>query len=371
MKVLLTGGHFSPAYSLIKELKARGDSVAIAGRRKVFENDDSESLEYKISRKEKIKFFEVNTGRFQRKFSPDTVPSLIKIAGGLFDSLRIINEYKPDVILTFGGYIAFPVVYAAFFRRIPVVLHEQTPKAGLASRAISKIVSKICISFETSRSYFPKSKIVFTGMPIREEIFSVKNSFEVNDKKPILYITGGSSGSHFINLLVTQTLEALASQFTIIHQTGDNQEFKDNILLSEKREALPQGLKEDYIIRKFIYPDEIGFVLNKARLVVSRSGINTVVELLALGKPCFLIPLSHGQTGEQLYNAKLVQETGIGSYTEERYLTANKFLDEIMLMKKNIKELEKNKLTASHYIVTDAIDRIIKVVDEVYEKKKK
>ncbi|OGD89420.1 hypothetical protein A2Z54_03085 [Candidatus Curtissbacteria bacterium RIFCSPHIGHO2_02_39_8] len=147
MKILLTGGHFSPAYTIIKELTKRGNSVAIAGRKYTFEGENIEAFEYEVSRKEDIPFFEIKTGRLQRKFTKYTIFSIFKIISGFYDSFKILLKFKPDIVLTFGGYIGFPIAYASFMLGIPVVLHEQTQKAGLSGKAISWIASRICISY--------------------------------------------------------------------------------------------------------------------------------------------------------------------------------------------------------------------------------
>lgn len=369
MKVLVSGGHFSPAYSLIKDLIKRGDKVAIAGRKDVFEGDNSESYEYIVAKKENIPFFEIRAGRLQRKWTRHTMSSFFRIALGFFDSIRVILRFKPDVVVAFGGYISFPISYAAFLYRIPVVLHEQTQKAGFAGRLVGIVANRICISFESSKKYFSKKKTVFTGNPIREEIFLINGRIQIKKEKPVIYITGGSSGSHIINLLVKEILTSLLSEFIVIHQVGGNKFYNDYQLLEEKRQLLPHNLKEKYILRKFIYPEEIGDVLNSADLVICRAGINTVVELLALGKTCLLIPLSHGQVNEQLDNAKLVKDAGIGDYIEEKNVTSTLLLKKIEEMIRNKKNYEINKEKVKDYLVTNATQRITKVIEEVYAKK--
>ena len=369
MRIIVSGGHFSPAHSIIKELKKRGHGVALAGRKYTFEGDSVESLEYQIAKKENILFFEIKTGRIQRRFSRHTVFSFLKVPLGLLNSISVISKFKPDIVITFGGYIGFVVSYASFLKKIPVILHEQTQRAGLSAKLISVIAKKVCISFESSRNYFPSKKVVFTGIPIREEIYTIKKSINVELGYPVIYITGGSSGSHFINSLVFKVLDALVAKFVIIHQTGDSLKYNDFNILNKKRESLNEEAKKRYILRKFIYPDEIGYVLNTADLVVARSGINTVVELLSCGATSLLIPLSHGQQGEQLQNAKLINEAGIGEYIEERYITPNKLIEKIKEMAKNKKKYEKYKEEAKRYVVLDATQRIVRMVEEVYDEK--
>ncbi len=369
MKVLITGGHFSPAHILIKELVAKGHEVAIGGRKHSFEGEVAESYEYHIAKKENIHFFEIRTGRLQRKFTKHTIPSIFKISLGFLDSLSAIRGYRPDVVVTFGGYIGFPVAYTAALFRIPVILHEQTQKAGLASKFIAFVAGKICISFESSAEYFSRGKTVFTGNPIRDEIFNVKKKIKIPEFFPVLYVTGGSTGSHRINTMVGLIIEKLLKTYVVIHQVGDSRKFLDYEKLSNKRKNFSSDMKARYILRKFIFPEEIGFVLAVSDLVISRSGINTVTELLALGKTSLLIPLSGGQINEQLDNAKLIRNIGIGDYIEDVNVTEEFLLDKIKKMIEEKSDFEKNKKKASAYIVKGAVQKIIAVIEEVYGKK--
>lgn len=367
MKVLITGGHFSPAYSLISELKRRGVTIAVAGRRHPFEGDLAESLEYLISKKEKILFYEVRTGRFQRKFTTYTISSLLRTPTGFFRARAILKEFTPDIVVTFGGYIGLPIAYAAAFLGIPVVLHEQTQRAGLASKLIGRVAKKICISFASSAAAFPKEKVVLTGNPIRREIFEVKKKFPV-PPLPTIYITGGSTGSHFINLLVLQVLPSLLEEFVVIHQTGESREYEDFENLEKIREKLPTKLRQRYILRKFIFPDELGFIFKTSDLLFSRAGANTVFEIIATRKIALLIPLPHGQNNEQLENAKFIKEQGIGEYIEERDATPEHVLSKIRQMLSDSKKyLEKMEVAAS-FVIEKAPQKLADAIEEVYDK---
>ncbi|MBI4091760.1 MAG: UDP-N-acetylglucosamine--N-acetylmuramyl-(pentapeptide) pyrophosphoryl-undecaprenol N-acetylglucosamine transferase [Candidatus Levybacteria bacterium] len=385
MRVLITGGHFSPAYSLIKELKERGVDIIIAGRRYPFEDDRSVSLEYRVSKEEGLSFYEVKTGRFQRKFTAYTITSLLKTPIGLLASIRILSRAKPDIVLTFGGYIGLPVSLAARVLNIPVVLHEQTQKAGLASKIISKFAKRICVSFESSTVFFPRDKVVITGNPVRGEIFKPKKKILIPDSPPRLsprfgeaggesgrtiYITGGSTGSHFINSIISEILSELASDFVIIHQTGDSLKFRDFEMLFNKQKTLPQNLQKKYILKKFIYPDEIGDVFENCDLIISRSGANIIFEIMAARKMSLLIPLPHGQNEEQISNSIFLKELGVSEFIEENDATAGKVLNLIHKMFRDQKKYQKNMGNVQRFIIKDAAKRIADVVGEVYGKKK-
>lgn len=361
MKVVIIGGHMSPALAVMEQLK--NEEIFYLGRKHAFEKDLAISLEYQEVTKLDIPFYPINAARLQRKFTTQTIPSLAKFPTGCFESLKILKQIKPDVVLGFGGYVSLPVVLAAAFLKIPIVIHEQTLEAGFANRLDSKFATKVCISWESSRKYFPKDKTILTGNPLGNNILEVK----ANNKGdlPILYITGGSGGSHVINSLVEKSLKKLLDKFIIIHQTGDSKEFNDfNRLQLLKKQLNPQ-LAKNYNFQKFYSPLEMAQNLANADLVVGRAGINTVTELIYLHKPAFLIPLPFSQKNEQLKNALFLKELGFGEVGIQKTLTADRFAEVILNMFENLKTYQLN----DHTLVLNASQNIVKVLKDVSEKK--
>ncbi len=370
MKVLLTGGHFSPAYSVIEELQKINAEVVIVGRRHPFEGDKtSDSFEFKVSKELNLPFIELKTGRLQRKFTRHTITSLIRTPLGLFNAIKILNSSKPDVVLTFGGYLALPIAYAAWMLGIPVVTHEQTQRMGLSNKIISKVASVVCVSFESSKDIISHNRVVVTGNPVRDSIYSVQDKIMHPKGYPILYITGGSTGSHVINRTVNSAISELVKKYIVIHQTGEN-EFNDFQASEQIKARLNSDIRDRYIPRKFIFPTEIGYVYKNATLVIGRSGANTALELIACNKPSILIPLSHGQTGEQLQNARLIESLGLGKIVEQKDLTADLLVQTIDDM---VSDIEKYKVTQGiidKYIFVDSAKRIVAELTAQYEKKK-
>src|SRR5436305_1641956 len=132
MKLLIVaggGGHFAPALAVIEKLPKEIE-ILVVGRKYVFEGDRTLSLEYQTATKLRIPFKTLTTGRLQRKFTRYTFNSLLKIPIGLSQATNILTKFKPDAVLSFGGYISVPVTLAASILRIPLVLHEQTLEAG-------------------------------------------------------------------------------------------------------------------------------------------------------------------------------------------------------------------------------------------------
>lgn len=363
MKVAITGGHFSPAYALITSGYIK--DCVILGRKNAFEKDKALSLEYALCQKLSIPFEEIRAGRINRKINYRAITSTFKLPVGIVDSMKALKKHKPDILLSFGGYVGFSAGIAAYLLKIPVVVHEQTQKAGLSNRLSSRFARKICVVFESSQKFFPREKTIVTGNPLRREIFSEKNKIS-GIKKPFIYITGGSTGASAINELVFETVGELVKDFFVLHQTGNSSLTCDFQRAHEVKQKLPKDLREKYIVRDFIMPEEIGFVLKNTDVVVSRSGINTVMELIALEKKALLIPLMHGQEGEQLENAKFYSSLGLGELIEQKNITQTIFIVKIKEIFKNpqyqIRKSDKDK-----YVIKDASKKLFDALELVYE----
>lgn len=370
MKIALVGGHLSPALGVIDALSSEY-SVVFLGRKYALEGDRSVSLEYQEITKRGITFLPLTTTRIQRKLTARTLPSFLKLPVGLYQAVTYLRNENPDVVLTFGGYLSIPVGYAAKFLGIPLVIHEQTLGAGLANKVLGKIADKVCLSWETSAAYFPKNKIVITGNPLKEfSIATLPFLFSKEDKKlPLLYITGGSTGSHAINSLVMGTLADLVKDFRIVHQTGDAKEFKDYEKLSALKNNLSSDEQKRYFVEKFISPQEVGGILNEATLVVSRSGMNTVNELMYFGKPAVLIPLPHGQKQEQANNARFLQNLGLATVLPQDTATSAIFINTIKQMLENKDKYLKHAKEVKALLHPRAAHEILHTLSYVVKKK--
>lgn len=352
MKVVITGSHFSPAYAVIKRSNWK---ISVIGRRYALSNNDKESFEYKICKQKGIPFIVLDVPRFLRVSPIKSLLSCVSIVKSIIKAYEILKKVNPDVVLSFGGYTSLPVVIAAWILRKPVAVHEQTLGAGLANRISSLFASRIFISFSSSRKYFSKKKTFLTGNPIREEILSSnKLPALVKTQKPIIYVTGGSTGSLAINDLVKKIISSL-SDYYVIHQQGISEE---NPITDVK----------DYMAQPFFTPSEVAWIMNNASLIVSRSGINTVSEVLYLNLPAIFIPLPYGQKNEQLKNARYAQKHGRAQYFVQEKIEPKVFVAAIRDMIRRGKS--KRKSTAMHKSLT-ATDLIINETQKLYSKTKK
>ena len=363
MRIAIIGGHLSPALSVIDALPKDNDVIFI-GRKQVLEGDKAISLEEKVITEKGIPFYPITTGRLQRRITRHTLFSLLKLPVGVQQALSLLKKTSPDIVLSFGSYVSLPVVFASFLRSIPIVIHEQTLEAGLANRIAARFATKICISWESSRRFFPAEKTVLTGNPIRKFQISNYKYPMSNGRKKLIYVTGGSLGSHAINLLIDGCIERLLDEHLIYHQTGDAREFNDFERLENRKKQLSELKQSRYTLTKFVSADDIGVLLKQADLVVGRSGINTVSELLYFEKSAILIPLPFSQRKEQKKNALFLERIGLAKVVEQDGLTSE-------ILYSQIEERLRHKLTPTKEVgvlsnlLQKAAENVVKVIGDV------
>ncbi|OGE26169.1 hypothetical protein A3C26_01445 [Candidatus Daviesbacteria bacterium RIFCSPHIGHO2_02_FULL_39_12] len=358
MKILVTGTHLTPAIAVIDQLKKMQPDAKIIyiGRKSTMEGFRGESVESNILPVMEVKYRTITTGRLQRSFSIYTIPSLLKIPIGIIQALYIIISERVDVILSFGGYVATPVVFIGWLFSMPIIVHEQTLVSGLANRISSLFADKIALSFGKGRE---DGCVINTGNPIRGEIlqpvkklpaeFSTFFKKAKTDKLPVILVMGGNQGSHIINATLEQILSELTKIAYVIHVSGNNQ-FAD----FERLEKL-RGLR--YIVKKWI-GKEIGKVLSNADLIVSRAGANTLTELAFLGKPTLTIPLQLFFQNEQMKNAMFFGKVGLVKILPQSKLSGESLLENIKAMIKDLERLTLKAHQAKKVINKDAAQRL-------------
>ena len=366
-KIAITGGHHSSALPVIELLRSVDKSIEIIwfGHKYSLQGDKNPTLEFIEISGMNIPFINLNAGRVYRNFN---IFRLLKIPVGFFQAFFSLLKFKPSVILSFGGYLAVPVVISGWVLGIPVITHEQTVVVGYANKLISFFAKKIFISWPTSEKYFPKEKVVYSGIPLRKEIFITKsNSFTFENNLPVVCVMGGKTGSHIINQLILDNMEKLFSFCNIIHQTGDNSVYGDYESLVNRYEEIRFIVRGRYYVRKFILKNEIGEAYSKSSIVISRAGAHTVAELLALEKPSLLIPISWVSHDEQNENAKTLKNAGLSEILEENNLSKNEFSKYVMQMLINVNKYRLNDLSIKKLVKQSAAEAICKEVLKLME----
>ncbi len=358
MRLVITGGgsggHTIPAITIYDELVERFSKqnrhfkcIYIGSHR---------GIERSIAKDKSIDYFPISTGKLRRYFSLRNFTDIFRIFKGFIDSIRVLKRFNPNIVFSTGGFVSVPVVIAASILKVPVVIHEQTSSIGLANKICGYFAKKIAISFLSSRDYFPIHKVVHTGYPIRKELFNGSSDrcykgFNLDKSLPIVYITGGSSGSHKINMAIKAILADLLGKCHIIHQCGTT----DFDILKDY--AVPSGLRGSYIPKSFI-KDELKDILNTCTLLVGRSGAGTVSEVIALGIPSIFIPLAIATRNEQYKNAKIPESIGGAVIINENSLNPNKLkstIFDIILNPQRIKSMTTGLKSLSEECATNKI----------------
>ncbi|MBP9797528.1 UDP-N-acetylglucosamine--N-acetylmuramyl-(pentapeptide) pyrophosphoryl-undecaprenol N-acetylglucosamine transferase [Candidatus Woesebacteria bacterium] len=353
MKILVTGGHPTPALAVIEELRKHPQhEIYYVGKQFSQEGTTSESYEYKQIKKLKLPFYSIKTGRLTRIISPTLIRELFLTIYGFFNACSILLKIKPDVIMSFGGYMAIPVCFIGKLFRIEIVTHEQTISPGLANKIIGYVADKVLVSFPETIKYFKVSKTRVTGNPIRFQARrTIIKPFDISSSKPIIYITGGSLGSHSINIHIEKILDELLKYFIVIHQTGNIEKYGDFKRLSKVR-------RKNYYVVEHFHSDEVGWVFRNADIVVSRAGANTTFELIHYRKPSVLIPLPWSGNGEQDRQAKLLAQAGAAEVFDQ-YHSSDALLDKILLIHHNYAKYKKGYISLQEYLHEDAAALIV------------
>lgn len=370
MKLLLTGGHLTPALAVIDYIQQNKKNIDLVfvGREYSRVADKQPSQEKLEISKRNIKFFKLHSGKVQGSNPLSVFSAIISFVPALIKSFSILLSEKPSVVLSFGSYLAVPVATAAWILRIPLITHEQTRVAGFSNRLLGQFSTKILISFQESQAFFPKNKTVLTGNPIRSSLFSEKSPkpewMPTRLTKPLLYVTGGSQGSEIINTTVSRAIQKLARDWTVVHQCGVKSSTRDYLSeLSSIKNQLSANSQHRYIIREWLSEEELAWVYANTSLCISRAGANTVQEIALHKTPAIFIPLPFSHHNEQLENAKVLANTGGAIILEQKDLTEHSLIEAISKAEKRLKAMSRKISTAS--FPKEPAKKIVQIVQSV------
>lgn len=306
-----TAGHVTPNMALIDELLAAHWVVHYVG--------SNSGIERRLITPMGIDFHGIATGKLRRYFSWQNFIDPLYILWGFCQSLLLCLRLRPNVVFSKGGFVAVPIVVAAWLLRIPVISHESDTTPGLANKLCFPFCRWICVNFPQTTEHLPVGKVLLTGSPLRAGLLHgnaerARQDFGLAMDKPVLLIFGGSLGANVINQAVRQNLEVLLDEFQIVHVVGAG-----NLLPAL---ADTQGyLQCDYINEGF------GDLLALADLVIARAGANTIYEMLITRTPHILVPLSAAASrGDQLINAQIFADAGFSEVIAESELTDERLL---------------------------------------------
>lgn len=349
-KIVLTGGgtagHVTPNIALLPKLRELSYDISYIGSYRGIEKDLIEAMN--------VPYYGISSGKLRRYLDLKNLSDPFKVVKGLGQSVRLLHKLKPDIVFSKGGFVSVPVVLAAKFCHIPVIIHESDITPGLANKIAIPAAKKVCCNFPETLQYLPEGKAVLTGSPIRQELLSgspdrARNYCHFTSSKPVLLVIGGSTGSKVINDAIRAQLPVLLKDYQIIHLCGKGN-LDDSLVGTDgyaQFEYISQQLKDMFAL---------------ADIVVSRAGANAICELLALHKPNILIPLSAAASrGDQILNAKSFEKQGFSYVIEEENLTKESLLEAIQ----TVSSQKQNYISAmSKSGQMDSIHTIIQLIEK-------
>ncbi len=296
-----TGGHIFPAVAIANAFRARHpeSEILFVGAEGKMEMTRVPEAGYKI--------IGLWISGFQRRLTLSNLLLPIKIMVSYYRSLQIVKAFRPDIVIGTGGYASGPMMLAATSNNLPCIIQEQNSFAGLTNKKAGNKVSKVCVAYDKMERYFPKSKIVLTGNPVRNEILLIEGkrekglaSFGFSKEKKTVLVIGGSLGARTINESIFAGIEKLiGGDIQLIWQTG-KQYFDEYLKLMEPFKAVNIRVKE--------FVNEMDLAYATADVVISRSGAIAISELCIIGKPVILVPSPNVAEDHQTKNAMALVE---------------------------------------------------------------
>jgi UDP-N-acetylglucosamine--N-acetylmuramyl-(pentapeptide) pyrophosphoryl-undecaprenol N-acetylglucosamine transferase len=263
------------------------------------------------------------------------IKALLQQPAAVFEAIRIIRNFEPDLVFGVGGYVTGPVILAARLLGITTCIHEQNSIPGLANKLLGYIAQRIFVSIPGSEKYFPIGKTILSGNPVRSTIIKAANRMlpKIYQEPVTLLILGGSQGARRLNSLMLEAAEKCLVKLkplpNIIHQTGEH----DAILVKEKYAELGFNAR----VQPFF--TDMAEIYSQADLVVSRAGATTLAELSVFHKPVILVPFPYAADNHQDINGQYLVDAGAGLMFKQSELDGEKLGKEIRRLLADIKLL--------------------------------
>lgn len=349
-----TGGHIFPAISIANALKDIQPDIEIlfVGALGKMEMERVPSAGYPIKG--------LPVAGLKRSLSLSNLTLPFKVLKSVSLAGKIIDEFKPDVVVGVGGYASAPLLWSATSKKIPCLIQEQNSYAGLTNKILGKKVDKICVAYDGMEKFFPKDKILFTGNPIRKEIRPAVEGeketackyFNISPDLPTVLIVGGSLGSGTLN----RTLQSFVKQHTgelpyqILWQSGKG--YKNSI--KSFFEQLEGSHTENDVrsygnIRNFDFISRMDLAFAASDIIVSRAGAGTISELCAAGKASIFVPSPNVAEDHQTHNAMALvhKEAAIMVKDVDAQEKLMENVEKLLSDKEEIKKIQNNILKLS------------------------
>ena len=347
-----TGGHIFPALAIAKEIErqVRDVEFLFVGAQDRMEMEKIPNSGYKI--------IGLWISGLQRGLDKRNLLFPFKVIHSIWNSRKIIKDFRPDIAIGTGGYASAPLLYVAAKSGIPSIIQEQNSYPGITNKILARYVCKICVGYDNMERFFPSEKILFTGNPIRNDILDFQdkkiegeNMFGIDSSKPTVLVIGGSLGALTINNAIARNIERLKSiGINLVWQTGVSYQHKAQQLISDIDE---KGMNA----YSFIKDMDRAYAI--ADIIISRAGAIAIAELCCIGKPIILVPSPNVAENHQYKNAQSLVNKNAAVLVEDA--AANrKLVDSLeeLLRDEDLKASLSSNI--SKIAVRDAANRIVK-----------
>ena len=354
-----TGGHLFPGISLAQTMMLAypGCEVLFIGTERKVDKTALADLGFTI--------MTIKSQGIKGKSLAAKIKAMLQQPAALFEAAKIIRKFKPDLVFGVGGYVTGPVILAARLLGITTCIHEQNSIPGLANKLLGHIAQKIFVSMPGSEKYFPDSKTILSGNPVRSTIVQAANQMRQKEyQAPLtLLILGGSQGAHSLNNLMLEATEKCLVKLTpvpdIIHQTGAH----DETHVREKYAELG--------VRARVEPffSDMAEIYSQADLVISRAGATTLAELTVFHKPVIFVPFPFAADNHQEINGRYLVEAGGGLMFKQSELNGEKLGMEIKRLLADTKLLGEMSVNSGKVAKPEASETIITACMELLKGK--
>jgi UDP-N-acetylglucosamine--N-acetylmuramyl-(pentapeptide) pyrophosphoryl-undecaprenol N-acetylglucosamine transferase len=308
-----TGGHVIPGLAIARELRDRhGADVRFVGT--------ARGLETRLVPEAGFKLELVRSGQLKNVSLATRLRTVVDVPLGVVECVRLLRQFKPQVVVGVGGYASGPGMMAAILLRVPTLAYEPNAVPGMTNRWLGRWVSAAAVNFAQTAEYFRNAEV--TGVPVRPEIFSLPQRPAAAE--PRLLVTAGSNGARIFNETMPKILAELLAAvpgLTVVHQSGPRALEKTR---ADFAASGPDPTR--WSVEAFLedMPQQYG----AADVVLARAG-STIAELCAAGKPSLLVPFAAAADDHQRKNAEVLVEAGAAAMLLERDATPAAMLEKL------------------------------------------
>lgn len=355
-----TGGHFYPLIAVAEALQDYSEKPELY-------YFGPEPYEDELLKSLDIKFVWCPAGKIRIYFSFKNFLNPFRTLFGVFVAIWKLYVIYPDVIFSKGSFTSVPILLAARFLRIPVVIHESDAVPGRANQLAKKFARYVAISYPEAGEYFDKSRTALVGIPMRKVVKTSHSDpftfLGIPRDLPLIYVTGGSSGAERLNNLILRSLDDLLPHYRIFHQTGSAHQ--DELLLVAKGLITDPVLQNRYYIKGLVPAEVVGALLEASSLVITRAGSTTLSEISLHGKPSIVIPIPEDISRDQRSNAYAYARSGAATVIEEHNLTETLLTSEISTIMSNPERWQAMSLAAQKFTLPDAAEKIAAILIQI------